>query len=363
MAGLRVVVCLVVWVVASALPVGASGSDRDFQRWESAVAGRGIDPGDVIYPFAATPEMASWAREQMEGAGSAGPLKQLKILQNALFDRENFEFEYDGILTLTAEEAFAQRRGNCMAFTSLFIALGRSLGIPTVLISVQKVPDVKRVDGLVVVNRHVVAGYRGLNELNLFDFYVTSSAPPIHQRIISDVRASAMHHTNNGGLALRENDLIEARRHFELSTRLAPEWAPGWVNLGVVEYREGRTAEAMKAYSKALEADPSNSSALTNIAGIHRDQGHDEAARSALAAAARQTRNPFTLIAMADIEIHNGNLGKARSYLRRARWWFSSEPEVYVAMARLAHAEGDKEAAERHLMRAAKLVEAKGNDE
>ncbi|MEN8164603.1 MAG: tetratricopeptide repeat protein [Acidobacteriota bacterium] len=363
MTGWKTTVCVLALVVAFAGSAWASGEDRDFQRWESAVAARGIEPGDVIYPFSASPEMQSWAREQMEGAGAAGPLKKLRILQGALFDREKFEFEYDGNLTLTAEEAFAQRRGNCMAFTALFIALGRSLGIPTVLVSVQKVPDVERVDGLVVVNRHVVAGYRGPHELNLFDFYVTSSAPPIHQRIISDVRASAMHHTNNGGSALRENDLIEARRHFELSIRLAPEWAPGWVNLGVVEYREGRTAEALKAYGKALEAEPSNSSALTNIAGIHRDQGHPEAAKSALAAAARQTRNPFTLIAMADIEIHNGNLGKARSYLRRARWWFSSEPEVYAAMARLARIEGDQKAATRHLARAVELREAKESDE
>ena len=172
-----------------------------------------------------------------------------------------------------------------------------------------------------------------------------------------------MHHTNLGGVALRAGDLIEARHHFELSTALAPEWAPGWVNLGVVEYREGQAAEALKAYGRALEAEPSNSSALTNIAAIHRDQGHDDAARSALTAAARQTRNPFTLIAMADIEMHSGSVAKARAYLRRARWWFSSEPEVYVAMARLARIEGDHQAAQRHLMRAAKLIEANQKDE
>ncbi|MCK5378442.1 MAG: tetratricopeptide repeat protein [Acidobacteria bacterium] len=355
---MRAISCIFALILAVVWPSWALGAEEDTGRWESAVAARGIDPAGVIYPFGATPEMQEWARQQMEGAGPAGPLKQLKILQRSLFDRENFEFEYDGFLTLSAEDAFAQRRGNCMAFTALFIAMARSLGIPAVLVSVQKVPDVQRIDGLVVVNRHVVAGYRGANELNLFDFYVTSSAPTIHQRIISDVRASAMHHTNRGGLALREGDLIEARRHFELSVLLAPEWAPGWVNLGVVEYREGRTAQALNAYAKALEAEPSNSSALTNIAGIHRDQGHDEAARSALAAAARQTRNPFTLIAMADIEMHNGNLGKARSYLRRARWWFSSEPEVYMAMARLARVEGDDKGVTRHLARAAKLREA-----
>jgi len=363
MKGWKTTGCVLALAITFAGSGWASGEDRDFERWSNEVRARGIDPAEVIYPFDATPEMQNWAQEVMEGAGSVGPLKRLRILQTALFDREHFDFEYDSLLTLSGQQAFAQRRGNCMAFTALFISLARSLGIPTVLVSVQKVPDVQRVDGLVIVNRHVVAGYRGPNELNLFDFYVTSSAPPIHQRIISDVRASAMHHTNSGGAALRAGDLVEARRHFDLSVRLAPEWAPGWVNLGVVNYREGRTAEALTAYAKALEAEPSNSSALTNIAGIHRDQGHDEAARTAMIAAARKTRNPFTLIAIADIEMHNGNLGKARSYLRRARWWFSSEPEVYSAMARLARIEGDDKAVTRHLMRAAKLREAKENDE
>lgn len=345
-------------LMAVAVPSGLCAEDRDHERWETEVIELSLNPAEVIYPFAATAEMQLWALDKMQGAGPVGPIKRLKILQSALFDRENFEFEYDGMLTLSGEEAFDLRRGNCMGFTALFIALGRSIGIPTVLVSVEKVPAVEKIDGVVIVNRHVVAGYRGPDQLNLFDFYVTSSALPVRQRIIDDIHASAMHHTNKGGLALREGDLIEARRHFELSTRLAPDWAPGWINLGVVEYREGGTVEALAAYTRALELEPANSSALTNIATIHRDQGNDEAARTAMKAAARKSRNPFTLIAMADIEIEQGNLGKARSYLRRARWWFGSEPAVYMAMGRLAYARGDSKEATKYLVRAAEMREA-----
>ncbi len=348
-------------VLVCAIPRWAWGADQDHKLWKTAVIARGLNPNEVVYPFEATPEMREWALHTLEGAGPINPLQKLEILQRALFDRKKFEFEYDNILTLSGEEAFAQRRGNCMAFTALFISLGRSLGIPTSLVSVQKVPDVQLVDDLIVVNRHVVAGYRGPNELNLFDFYVTSSAPPVHQRIIPDIRASAMHHTNLGSMFLRANNLAEARRHFKISVTLAPEWAPGWINLGVVEYREGRPAEALKAYARALKAEPSNSSALANIATIHRDNGNLDAAENALKAAARQTRNPFTLIAIADIEMQNGNPAKARSYLRRARWWFSSEPEVYEAMARLARIENDDQAAQRHVTHAENLRKADRN--
>ena len=338
-----------------AVPGWASGADPDRELWKIAVIARGMNPNEVMYPFDATPEMREWALHTIEDAGPVTALQKLEILQGALFDREKFEFEYDNILTLSGEEAFARRRGNCMAFTALFISLARSLAIPTSLVSVQRAPSVQLVDDLIVVNRHVVAGHRGPNQLNLFDFYMTSSAPPIHQRIIPDIRASAMHHTNLGSMFLRADNLAEARRHFKISVTLAPEWAPGWINLGVVEYREGRPVEALKAYARALEAEPSNSSALANIAAIHRDRGDLDAAESALKAAARQTRNPFTLIAIADIEMQNGNPAKARSYLKRARWWFSSQPEVYEAMARLARIEGDDQAARRHLAHAENL--------
>ena len=85
------------------------------------------------------------------------------------------------------------------------------------------------------------------------------------------------------------------------------------------------------------------------------DQGQIEEAHTAMRAAAEGSRNPFTLIAMADVEMLHGNLDEARQYLRRARWWYSGEPEVYEAMSRLARLEEQHEKADKYLAKASAL--------
>ena len=358
--------CLLIGVavLAAALPTCAAAASEviGFEEWREAVVELDLDPNEVVYPFHITEEMAAWAAEKLRGFQGQSPEVQLEILQRAFFDKGEFEFEYDVVRTLTAEEAFAARHGNCMSFTSLFIALSRSLDVPTNLMSVRRQPEVIKDGALVVVNRHVVAGYRAPNKVHLFDFYVTDSQPHITQRILDDLEASSIYHTNIGGAAIRAGDLEEAVRNLELAVVLAPRWAPAWVNLGVARTRLEDIQGAFAALHRALEVEPGNSSALVNLAKIYREQGRDEEADTALRAAAESTRNPFTLIAMADIEMVRGEFEKARQYLKRARWWYGREPEVYEALARLARLEDDGDKAAKHAKRAAELREQRARE-
>ena len=348
-------VCALILMVAAAAGAGLNTQVFGLEDWQRAVSRLDVDPNEVVYPFQVTEEMKTWAGEKLRPFSTASPEVKLETLQQALFDRGEFEFEYEGIRTLTAEEAFAARNGNCMSFTSLFVALSRSLGLPTFLVAVKRQPEVEKDDGVVVVSRHVVAGYRMPTEVSLYDFYVTSSSPYLSRRVIDDLTASAIYHTNIGGLAIRRSDYDEALRNLEIATTLAPDWAPAWVNLGVANVRLGNESAAFDAYQRALIAEPGNSSALINLAKMYQAQGREEEARTAMLAAAEGTRNPFTLIAMADAEMVRGDLEGAGQYLRRARWWYGKEPEVHDAMARLAALEGEEAKAEKHRQRAAEL--------
>ena len=344
-------------MLASAGQVWAGSGDEVFgyDAWRQAVERLDVDPNQVVFPFQITDEMAAWAEEQMVGYQSQMPEVKLEILQHSFFEKGEFDFQYDEVRTLTAEEAFAARNGNCMSFTSLFIALSRSLGMQTFLVSVRRQPEVIRDGGLVVVNRHVVAGFKAPNKVHLFDFYLTNSSPHVSQRVLDDLEASAIYHTNIGGAAIREGDLKEAVRNLEIAVVLAPRWAPAWVNLGVARARLDRTEEAFDAFQRALEIEPENSSALVNLSRIYREQGRTEEAETAMRAAAESTRNPFTLIAMADAEMVRGNLEAAGQYLRRARWWYGREPDVYLALSRLARLEGDNDKAQKFARRASEL--------
>jgi Flp pilus assembly protein TadD len=349
------VVAVAALAVAGQVCAGPKPQVFGYEAWRQAVEELDVDPNDVVYPFQLNEEMATWADEKIRGFRGQMPEHKLEVLQRSFFDRAEFEFQYDVVKTLTAEEAFVARNGNCMSFTSLFIALSRSLDIPTFLVSVKRQPEVIRDGGLVVVNRHVVAGYKAPSKIHLFDFYVTDSSPHVSQRVLDDLEASAIYHTNIGGAAIRTGDLEEALKNLEVAVLLAPRWAPAWVNLGVARTRLENVEGAFAAFQRALEVEPGNSSALVNLAKIYREQGRGEEAETAMRAAAESTRNPFTLIAMADAEMVRGNFDEARQYLRRARWWYGREPEVHHALARLARMEGDEEKAARHAKRASDL--------
>ncbi len=349
------VVCGVSLLCSSSVCFAATPSDLSYESWRLAVLSTGIEPDELVYPFDTTPAMESWAREKIERYGALGLLQKLSYLQDSLFRENHFVFEYDDDQTLTAAEAFESGRGNCMSFTLLFVALSRSIGAQASLVAVRRHPNVEKINDLVFINRHVVAGYKESNQLHLFDFSVTSSRPYLHHMIIDDIEASAMYYSNLGGAEIRAGSIEEARRHLKIATTLAPHWAPAWVNLGVVRSRSGDYQGALKAYETALGVDPDNSSALTNMAHVYRVLGMDEASRRALSAAAKSTASPFSLIAMADLEMILGNFSEAKRYLRKAKWWYSDEPEIYAAFSRLASHEGDYEKAEAYLRRAAAL--------
>jgi Flp pilus assembly protein TadD len=339
------------WAAAADRTGGVFG----FEAWHAEITRIGLDPDRVVYPFGLTPEMRRWAEEHViAGQRGSSALQRLERLQEALFSDGAFDFSYDEIRTLTAEDAFRARRGNCMSFTALFVALSRGVGVPTRLMSVTRTPEVERDDRLVVINQHVVAAYRVGRSVTIFDFNQASSET-VTRRLIDDVQASAMFHNNLGGGALRDGDDARAVEHLELAAVLWPEWPVGWVNLGVARSGLGEIEAAFEAYARALEVDPANSSAWNNMASLYMRLGRDAEADNARRAAARNTDNPFALVALADSAMMRGELNEASRYLRRAKWWYPKEPEVFEGMARLASREGRPGRAEKLLRKARKL--------
>lgn len=334
-----------------------------YEAWQDEVEKRGLDPDEVVYPFHASAEMIAWAEEVMRATRGLEPYQRLSSLQQAMFDGANFDFLYDDARTLTAAKAFSARRGNCLSFTALFVALSRCVGIPTTLLEVRRDPTVVRDDdGLVVISRHVVAAYRSGGGVFVYDFNLSSESPVTGGAVIDDIQASAMYHGNLGGAALRDDDFEAALRNLEITTRLVPDWAVGWVNLGVTLSRLGRIDEAFLAYRRALDIDPGNASALNNMSILYRNLGRTAEARVALRAAVEQTESPYTLLAMADSEMLHGNNREAEKYLKKARRWYPREPEVYDGLARLARRMGDTGREERYLRRARELRGADPGD-
>jgi tetratricopeptide (TPR) repeat protein len=90
---------------------------------------------------------------------------------------------------------------------------------------------------------------------------------------------------NLAALLLHQGRSEEALGLCEAATRLAPEVALGWYNLGMIRRRAGDIAGALEAYGAALQLDPDHAETHQNLAVAQLLGGNIEAARSSFRAA------------------------------------------------------------------------------
>jgi len=322
------------WVAVAAvlaLPLGGCASGATFhQVWLREVRHLGVDPREVVDPVTYSEEMAAFARAAM-GEGSAR--QRLGRLQELLAG-PRFHFVYDPTATYGAEETFRLRRGNCVSYTSLFVALGRAVGIP-VRAALLEQAQAERQEGFVVVNNHMVAALPEPDRVTVYDFAREGGRPIAGFRVLDDVWLSAIYLNNWGTDKLRSHQVREATEDLELAVRLAPDFTALYANLGVARRMGGDAEGALDTYRRALEIDPGNATILNNLASLYHALGREDEAASALKAADLSGATPFVLIARGDLELESGNARKALRLYRRAHRVAPDLPEPLVAIARL----------------------------
>jgi tetratricopeptide (TPR) repeat protein len=331
----------------------APGFSRAADSWTKALAKRGIDPSLVEDPIGITPEIKS-AADAMAGRGG-GTVDQLRRLQSGLFDASRFTFVYNAGLTETAAEALASGRGDCVAFTNLFIAMARSRGLRVQAGFIQPRPSGEKRGDLIYVNTHVVAVYQLHDRYIVFDFYRTREDRSQQIRLLDDLELAALYVNNRAVLALSAGDYTRAEALFTAVLKLAPEFAAAEGNLGVLLRRRGDIPGALDAYRRALALSPRDPSILGNLAALYTGLGRQREAKAALMLADLRVATPFTILARGDLEAADGRVDEAFRYYRRAARQDPKLPDAQVSIARLARATGRLDEARRAAERALKL--------
>jgi tetratricopeptide (TPR) repeat protein len=338
---------LVACALASGYPGGARASEAS---WERSLARRGVDPALVDNPIAITPEIRQ-AADQLSGSGG-NVVDQLKRLQSALFDPGRFTFDYEASATYTATEALRARRGNCVSFTNLFIAMGRSRGMRVLAGYLTPRSTGERRGDLVYVNTHVVAVYQLHDRYIVFDFYKSREDEVPRIRLLDDFELAALYVNNRAVEALSRGDYAAAESGLAAVVRLAPKFVGAHGNLGVLRRRRGDVDGALDAYRTALAIDPRNPAVLANLATLYRGMGREREARSALMLADLSTATSYTILARGDLEAADGNPDDALRYYRRAARLDGKIPDPQLAIARLEQSRGRYAEAQRAVMRA-----------
>jgi tetratricopeptide (TPR) repeat protein len=330
--------------------------------WNARLARRGVTPAEAPNPIALTPEMAR-AAGGLAGAGTEG--ERLERLRQALLDGKTFSFEYAKYSTFTSTEAFEARRGNCVSFTNLFIALGRSLGsrLQAALVSTRGASE--RQGDLVVTHDHMVAVHsvRGGRTAWAYDFYQGVEEPSGPLVLLDDLEVAAVLASNVGVAHLGRGENAEARRDLELAVKLGPRRGAFWANLGLAAWRMGDTRGALAAYRRGLEVDPGSPPLHQNLAALYIEEGRRAEARAALASIDTTRASPYSFLVRGDLEMAGGNFKQAIANYRKAVKVDPKLAEPWLAIARAELMSGRpaaaRKAAEKALKRDPKSADAR----
>lgn len=332
-----------------------AAKSRDLSRLDELrrdVAARGLDAETIIAPIVIDERMRAFAEEAV--AGSGGQTRQrLEALIRHLSDAQSLDLAYVWGHTGTTLEVFERGEANCLAFTNLYIALARSVGLPVYYLLVQGNATFRKEDDLIIVSDHVAVGYgQGPGRL-VIDLAAEPEEDPRRLAPISDLTALALFYTNRGAEALRRDEIGTAIEMLRIAVALDPEFAASWINYGVALRRSGELAAAEAAYRRALELDPRARSALANLASLLRLERRTREAEALERVLARQPgKNPFTYLALGDISLSHGRASEAAQLYRRALRLDRRAAEAWAAVGEALLQGGDPAGARRYLRKA-----------
>lgn len=348
------------WIIAAALAVQATPTAPPASPLQGAALPAAEEPIAATPPEpwrieAVPPELRERVRrEVVEPAGSGSD--RLQRLVGLLFSPQQADLAYQADATYTVEQAWRTRRGNCVAFTLLFLALAGEAGLEAWPQESDDALAWQLQDNTLYRTTHVSAVVRIGGRAWRVDATpgpVIERGPP--ERI--DHRRLLSHYYNNLAVALMEQGRMEdAGRYMDAAIAQDRQLAATWSNAGVIALRGGDPATARLRYERALELDPGNAGALFNMVGLlERDDDAGELAGYRARLARVQQRDPFHHFLLAMDRERAGDLPGAIEQLRAAARLMPREYRFHLALANAYREAGDTRRAARSLARARAL--------
>jgi Flp pilus assembly protein TadD len=308
----------------------------------------GGEPEDLggINILEVTPEMAAFLDERMDGVQNR--YARMKRLVNAVMGEDNFELIYDDS-TRTARETFEDRRGNCLSFTNMFVAMARYLEIYASYQEVDIPPDWSLAGESFLFSQQVnVQVDLGVDEIRIVDFNIYDFKTTYDRRVITDQRARAHYFNNIGVDRMLAGRSGEAYLNFRQAIVEDQTFAPAWINIGILHRREKYPTYAEAAYTQALEINPFNLVAMSNLASLYDEAGMTEQAETYRNwVRSHRMNNPYYRYQLARDAVIHGEYQAAIDHLNHAIAEREHESQFYSLLSISYLMSGDKAAAQR----------------
>ena len=299
-------------------------------------------------------------RAFVESVSTGDANARVNGLLDGMRDGGLLSLHYADDFTRTASGTFHDRVGNCLSFTMLFIGMARAAGLDAGYQVVDVPPTWTDDLGLIAVGNHVnalvLAPPDGRFVVDFNDAFFREKYPA---RVVSDDYAAALYYNNLGAEALGRRDNESSFALLREAARIYPDMPAAWVNLGVLYLRLKHLDYAEAAFLRALETDPREQSAFSNLESVYTALGNSElAARYGAQIRHYREINPYYHFAVARAAFNDKRYDDALASLRAAIRLKSDDEEFYSLQGQALAALGREDRAAESFARAKEIAAA-----
>jgi len=301
------------------------------------------------------------------------PHKKARKLLEHIFSQEMVSLSYSTNANLTAREAYHSQTANCMSLTIMAYALAKEANLDVDFQQVD-VPEYWVRNGqynlltghvnLLIKpsahsNRHLI--YGNDNVQIDFDPYAVKQSFP--RRVIEKNTVLAMFYNNKGGQALVNEKYNTAYQYFKAATLADKTFSGAWGNLAVLYRLTNNLNSAEIAYRYAIEINPDNLTALTNLALLLRSQQKNlEADNIESRLLLKRIKNPYYHAVLADEAYYQHDYLQALKHYKDAIKLNKKIHELYFGLARVYYQMNRLPEAERAMKKALTLNKIKSTE-
>ena len=281
-------------------------------------------------------------------------------LIDAMYSKAQLKVEYDSTETRNAAQTFNDRVGNCLSLVIMTSALAKELGLPVHYQSVFVDESWSRAGGLYFsaghVNLTVGRRYHDVksrvddNVMMTIDFNPPRANRRHHTWAITEATVLAMYLNNRAAEALARARLNDAYWWAREAIRQDPSFESTYNTLGVIYRRHGNFVDAENAFRHALDRDPLNIQAMSNLIMVLADQGRFSESKE-LAAKLEQRRPypPFHFFNLGQTAMSAGDFKTARDMFAKEVERDAHNHEFHYWLGSVYYRLGDLNRSRKHL--------------
>lgn len=237
-------------------------------------------------------------------------VKRAQYLHYFMFAPEHWGIGYTASSTLTAQQTYDQRKGNCISLAALYIASARHVGLEASFQNVHVPPLWENKGDYYVVPGHINAVVhvpRADVHIEFLETFFSNEIEPGDTEVIDDKRAIAEYHNNIAMEVMASGDHYPlVMRHLDKAIKMNPKLDVAWSNYGVVLKFDKQFELAEEKYRRAIALNRRNFSALTNLYVLLSETNRiDEADKIFKKIARYSNKNPHYLAKIAEAALSN----------------------------------------------------------